>query len=97
VSDAPIPLPILTGIGIGGLVVALAARLAIENIIGSLLIFADKESQTPFLGCGDKRFLTFGQERVSKAEGGLKAHSKIGKMRSPSSQPLIFYDEAPVL
>jgi hypothetical protein len=69
VSDAPIPLPILTGIGIGGLVVALTAKLAIENIIGSFMIFVDKQSQILFLACDARRFLTFSQEQVSKAGG----------------------------
>jgi len=34
-------LPLLTGVGIGGLAVALAARPTIENIIASFMIFAD--------------------------------------------------------
>jgi MscS family membrane protein len=34
--------PMLAGIGIGGLAIALAARPTIENIIGSFMIFADK-------------------------------------------------------
>ena len=34
--------PLLTGVGVGGLAVALAARPSIENIIGSFMIFADK-------------------------------------------------------
>jgi len=35
-------LPLLTGLGIGGVAVALAARPTIENIIASFIIFADK-------------------------------------------------------
>ena len=34
-------LPLLTGVGIGGLAIALAARPTIENIIASFMIFAD--------------------------------------------------------
>jgi MscS family membrane protein len=34
--------PLLTGVGIGGLAIALAARSTLENIIGSFTIFADK-------------------------------------------------------
>ena len=37
--------PLLTGIGIGGLAIALAARPTIENIIGSFMIFLDKPYQ----------------------------------------------------
>ena len=35
-------IPILTGVGIGGLAIALAARPTIENIIASFMIFLDK-------------------------------------------------------
>lgn len=35
-------IPLLTGVGIGGLAVALAARPTLENIIASFMIFADK-------------------------------------------------------
>lgn len=35
-------LPLLTGVGIGGLAIALAARSTLENVIGSFTIFADK-------------------------------------------------------
>ena len=34
--------PLIAGLGVGGLAVALAARPTIENIIGSFMIFADK-------------------------------------------------------
>ncbi len=34
--------PLLAGLGVGGLALALAARPTIENIIGSFMIFADK-------------------------------------------------------
>jgi MscS family membrane protein len=34
--------PLLTGVGIGGLAIALAARPTLENIIGSFMIFLDK-------------------------------------------------------
>jgi len=34
--------PLLAGVGIGGIAIALAARPALENIIGSFMIFADK-------------------------------------------------------
>jgi MscS family membrane protein len=37
--------PLLTGVGIGGLAIALAARPTIENIIGSFMIFLDKPYQ----------------------------------------------------
>lgn len=37
--------PLLTGVGIGGLAIALAARPTIENIIGSFMIFLDKPFQ----------------------------------------------------
>ena len=35
-------IPLLTGVGIGGLAIALAARSTLENVIGSFTIFADK-------------------------------------------------------
>jgi MscS family membrane protein len=35
-------IPLVAGLGVGGLAVALAARPTIENIIGSFMIFADK-------------------------------------------------------
>ncbi|MFC1581118.1 mechanosensitive ion channel family protein [Thermodesulfobacteriota bacterium] len=35
-------IPLLTGLGVGGLAVALAARPTIENLIGGLMILADK-------------------------------------------------------
>lgn len=35
-------LPLLTGVGIGGLAIALAARSTLENVIASFTIFADK-------------------------------------------------------
>lgn len=34
--------PLITGVGIGGIAIALAARSTLENIIGSFTIFADK-------------------------------------------------------
>jgi MscS family membrane protein len=34
--------PLLAGVGIGGIAIALAARPTLENIIGSFMIFADK-------------------------------------------------------
>ncbi len=37
--------PLLAGIGIGGLAIALAARPTVENIIGSFMIFLDKPYQ----------------------------------------------------
>jgi MscS family membrane protein len=37
--------PLLAGVGIGGLAIALAARPTIENIIGSFMIFLDKPYQ----------------------------------------------------
>jgi MscS family membrane protein len=35
-------IPLLTGLGVGGLAFALAARPTLENIIGSFMIFVDK-------------------------------------------------------
>ncbi len=37
--------PLLAGLGVGGLAFALAARPTLENVIGSLMIFADKPYQ----------------------------------------------------
>jgi MscS family membrane protein len=37
--------PLLTGVGIGGLAIALAARSTLENIFGSFMIFLDKPYQ----------------------------------------------------
>ena len=34
--------PLVAGLGVGGLAVALAARPTIENVIGGLILFADK-------------------------------------------------------
>ena len=34
-------IPLIAGLGVGGLAVALAARSTVENIIGSLMIFWD--------------------------------------------------------
>ena len=38
--------PLLTGVGIGGLAIAIAARPTLENIIGSFMISADKPFKT---------------------------------------------------
>jgi len=47
--------PILAGLGVGGLAVALAVRPTLENIIGGFVLFADKPVRVgEFCGFGDK-------------------------------------------
>lgn len=47
--------PVLAGLGVGGLAVALAARPTIENIIGGLVLFLDKPARVgDFCRYGDK-------------------------------------------
>lgn len=58
--------PILAGLGVGGLAVALAARPALENIIGGLILFADKPVRV-----GD--YCQFGDEMGWVEEIGLRS------------------------
>jgi MscS family membrane protein len=45
---------IIAGLGVGGLAIALAAQPTIENLIGSLILFADKPIRVgDFCRCGD--------------------------------------------
>ena len=53
--------PLLAGIGVGGLAVALAARPTIENVIGGFTLFADKPVRV-----GD--FCRFGNNRLGTVE-----------------------------
>jgi MscS family membrane protein len=55
--------PLLTGVGIGGLAIALAARPTIENIIGSFMIFLDKPYQV------GQRVNVLGQDGAVEAIG----------------------------
>jgi MscS family membrane protein len=58
--------PVLAGLGIGGLAVALAARPTLENIIGGFTLFADKPVRV-----GD--FCHFGDEEGIVEEIGLRS------------------------
>ncbi len=53
--------PLLAGIGVGGLAVALAARPTLENVIGGFTLFADKPVRV-----GD--FCRFGNNRLGTVE-----------------------------
>jgi MscS family membrane protein len=55
--------PLLAGVGIGGLAIALAARPTIENIIGSFMIFLDKPYQV------GQRVNVLGQDGTVEAVG----------------------------
>jgi MscS family membrane protein len=55
--------PLLTGLGIGGLALALAARPTLENIIGSFMIFVDKPYRV------GQRVNILGQEGTVEAIG----------------------------
>jgi MscS family membrane protein len=57
--------PLLAGLGIGGLAVALAVRPTLENIIGGLTLFADRP-----VGVGD--FCQIGSESGTVEEIGLR-------------------------
>jgi len=47
--------PIIAGLGVGGLAVALAIRPTLENIMGGFLLFADKPVRVgEFCSFGDK-------------------------------------------
>ncbi len=59
-------MPILPGLGIGGVAIANAARPAVENIIGGLTLFADKPVKV-----GD--FCRFGNEEGFIEEIGLRS------------------------
>jgi MscS family membrane protein len=56
-------IPLLTGVGIGGLAIALAARPTIENIIGSFMIFLDKPFRV------GQRINVLGQDGIVEAIG----------------------------
>jgi MscS family membrane protein len=58
--------PLLAGIGIGGLAVALAARPTLENVIGGFTLFADKP-----VSVGD--YCRFGDEEGTVEEIGLRS------------------------
>lgn len=58
--------PVLAGLGIGGLAVALAARPTLENIIGGFTLFADKPVRV-----GD--FCSFGEQEGTVEEIGLRS------------------------
>jgi len=58
--------PVLAGVGIGGLAIALAARPTLENIIGGFTLFADKPIRV-----GD--FCGFGNEEGWVEEIGLRS------------------------
>jgi MscS family membrane protein len=62
-----IPLtPVLAGLGVGGLAIALAVRPTLENVIGGLTLFADKPVRI-----GD--FCRFGDEYGTVEEIGLRS------------------------
>jgi MscS family membrane protein len=56
-------IPLLTGVGIGGLAIALAARPTLENIIGSFMLFLDKPVQV------GQRVNVMGQDGMVEAIG----------------------------
>lgn len=59
-------IPLLAGLGIGGIAIALAARPTLENVIGGLILFADKPVKVGDL-CG------FGDELGFVEEIGLRS------------------------
>jgi MscS family membrane protein len=62
-----IPLtPVLAGLGVGGLAIALAVRPTLENVIGGLTLFADKPVRI-----GD--FCRFGDDYATVEEIGLRS------------------------
>ena len=58
--------PIIAGLGIGGLAIALAVRPTLENIIGGFILFADKPVRV-----GD--FCSFGTQNGTVEEIGLRS------------------------
>ena len=59
-------LPLIASLGVGGLAVALAVRPTLENMIGGLIIYADKPVEV-----GD--FCTFGQQQGTVESVGLRS------------------------
>ncbi len=59
-------LPLIAGLGVGGLAVALAVRPTLENMIGGLIIYADKPVKV-----GD--FCTFGDRKGTVESIGLRS------------------------
>jgi MscS family membrane protein len=74
--------PVLAGLGIGGLAVALAARPTLENIIGGFTLFADRPVRI-----GD--FCRFGDEAGTVEEIGLRSTRirRLDDTSSPSPMP----------
>jgi MscS family membrane protein len=64
--------PLLAGLGIGGLAVALAVRPTLENVIGGLTLFADRPARVG-------EFCRFGAESGTVEEIGLRT-TKIRRM-----------------
>jgi MscS family membrane protein len=64
--------PLLAGLGIGGLAVALAVRPTLENVIGGLTLFADRPARVG-------EFCKFGAESGTVEEIGLRT-TKIRRM-----------------
>jgi MscS family membrane protein len=58
--------PLIAGLGIGGLAIALAVRPTLENIIGGFILFADKPVRV-----GD--FCSFGNKRGTVVEIGMRS------------------------
>lgn len=59
-------MPLIAGLGVGGLAVALAVRPTLENMIGGLIIYADKPVQV-----GD--FCKFGEQKGTVESIGLRS------------------------
>jgi MscS family membrane protein len=58
--------PLIAGLGVGGLAIALAVRPTLENIVGGFILFADKPVRV-----GD--FCTFGDKMGTVEEVGLRS------------------------
>ena len=71
---------LLTGLGVGGLALALAARPTIENFIGSLMLYSDRPVRV-----GD--FCGYGDERGRVEEIGLRSTRIRGLNRTVTTIP----------
>ncbi len=58
--------PLIAGLGVGGLAIALAVRPTLENIVGGFILFADKPVRV-----GD--FCSFGDKMGTVEEVGLRS------------------------
>ena len=76
-------IPLLTGVGIGGLALALAARPTIENIISGFMIFADKPFRVGqrIVAMGEDSSVTIWTSRPPRSNGILKGRKWRGSVK----------------